>query len=120
MLTANLTTPDGVNHPAAHALVYPLTLTNLSDVGDVSVSCLIHCWHSADARLNGAEELSGFPASITWTGAEAGALLVAALSGLAEQSFSGTAEEKATAAQAFLVDQVEQSVIARDSRFTQA
>lgn len=65
-LTASLTTPDGAEHPAAYAKIYPLTLQILP--GDELASLTVHCWHSQSAFESGLPELSGFPTEIRFIG----------------------------------------------------
>ena len=115
-LTANITTPDGVDHPEAYGLIYPMQITALDT--EMSIRADIHCWHNQAAREAGKAELSGFPASVSWSGAEAGVKLVETLAGLAGITWGADPVANATLAQESIVAALEAAVVSVDTRFS--
>jgi hypothetical protein len=115
-LTAHITTADGVEHPAAFGLVYPLSIVSLADRMEIRAD--IHCWHSEAAFTANAAELAGFPATVSWSGAEAGQKLVETLAGLADITWVPDALTNAINAKDAIVAALETAVVAVDTRFS--
>jgi hypothetical protein len=117
-LTANITTPDGVEHPEAYGLIYPMQITALDT--EMSIRADIHCWHNEAARESGKAELNGFPASVSWSGDDAGVKLVETLAGLAGVQWGADPVANAMIAQQSIVAALETAVVSVDTRFTRA
>ena len=115
-LSAHITTADGVEHPAAFGLVYPLSIVSLADRMEIRAD--IHCWHSEAAFTADAAELAGFPATVSWSGAEAGQKLVETLAGLAAVAWGADPLTNAIAAKDAIVAALETAVVAVDTRFS--
>jgi hypothetical protein len=114
-LVANITTQDGVNHPLAYGLVYPLSIVSLEDRMEIRAD--IHCWHSQEAFNNNSAELSGFPATVSWSGMDAGQKLIETLSGLTSIQWGDDPLVNAISAKDAIVLALENAVVSIDTRF---
>ena len=86
-MTASITTPDGAEHTAAFAKIYPITLQILP--GDEIASLTLHCWHSQSAFESGLPELSGFPTEIRFIGQAAQQKTLQALAAMTALPMTG-------------------------------
>lgn len=115
-LTANITTPDGGEHPEAFASVYPVTLQTVPN--DFRVNLTLHCWHSQAAKEAGMSELAGYPQPISLEGEQAQAAIVAGMAPLAAVKWTDSPIINAGLAEATIIGAVEDIVIEQFPMFS--
>lgn len=115
-LTASFTTPDGAEHTAAFAKVYPLTLQILP--GDEIASLTLHCWHSEAAFTAGLPELSGFPTEIRFVGQAAQQRIMQALAAMTALPMTGDPAIDGPAVTEAVIAALENIVIAERTEFS--
>ena len=115
-MTASITTPDGVEHSAAFAKVYPLTLQVLP--GDERFPATLHCWHSAASFAANAAELSGYPQDITLSGAAAQQSIMDMMLSVLPITLTGDPEVDGPATIEAVIAALEEAVIALRPEFS--
>lgn len=115
-MTAMIETSDGVTHPNAFALVYPLTLQTLT--GDAQLRMTVHCWHSVDSRSAGKAELDGFPTEIQLDGDAALAAIVGGLGSMSAISWGSDPVANALVAESAIIAALENTVVGLMPQFS--
>ena len=115
-LTANITTPDGVEHPNAYGLIYPMQITALDT--EMRIDAGIHCWHDQAAKVAGRSELAGYPQPISLSGEAAQIALVTGLAPLAAIEWVADPVVNAGLAEAAIIAAMEAVVIGQFPMFS--
>ena len=115
-LTANITTPDGVEHPSVFGMVYPVTMQTIE--GDTHVIIGLHAWHNEAAKLAGKSELAGYPDTITIKDGDALAAIGSGVFAMTALEFTGDPETDLPVALDAVVKAIENAVIAQRPEFS--
>jgi len=107
-LTANITTPDGGEHPNVYAEVYPLIIQTVT--GDTELKMSVHCWHDLAAKQADKRELQGYPAEIRLAGEAAQIALVTGMAPLAGIEWTADPVTNAGLAEAAIIAAMEDVV----------